>query len=105
MQYVAIARHTADNCPSSSATIRDQAAQLPPKLEESGKKHKVNLQNVQILSPSHVMVLTFEAQGVEAVRDFIEDVGLQQWNEIDLNPSQSIQEAMQDLATLPPPIW
>ena len=74
-------------------------------MEELERKHKVNLQSAHILAPSHLSVFIFEAPGIEAVRDFVQDAGLSQWNDIELHPSQSLQEAMQELGSLPPPIW
>ncbi len=103
MEYVALMRHSPESCPDSNTKVREQAQQALGKMEELGKKHQVQPKSMHVLAPAHLMVAIFEAASVEAVRDFLMESGLAQWNDTELYPSQPPQEAMQ--ATTPPPIW
>ena len=103
MEYVALARHSPESCPDSNAKIRERAEQMMGKLEELGRKHQVKLQSAHVLAPSHLVVFIFEAPSIEAVRGFLQESGIVQWNDIELYPSQTMQEAMQAVPL--PPIW
>ncbi len=103
MEYVALASHSPEACPGSNAEVRKRAEQMMGKMEELGRKHQVKLQSAHVLSPKHLVVFIFEAPGIEAVRDFLQESGIAQWNDTELYPSQTMQEAMQ--ATNLPSIW
>jgi hypothetical protein len=104
MEYVALASHSPEACPGSNATVRERTEQAMGKLEEIGKEHQVKLKSAYVLSPKHLVVFIFEAAGIEAVRDFLQESGIAQWNDTELYPSQTMQEAMQSTSSLPP-IW
>ena len=103
MEYVALMRHSPESCPDSNATVRKHAQQALGKMEELGKKHHVQPKSMHVLAPAHMSVAIFEAASIEAVRDFLMESGLAQWNDTELYPSLPPEEAMQ--ATTPPPIW
>ena len=103
MEYVALARHTPDVCPDSNSKIRERVLQAMGKLEELGKKHQVDLKSGHSLGPTHLLVMIFEAPSIEAVRVYLQESGLVQWNNIELYASQSFQEALE--APTPGPIW
>ncbi len=103
MEYVALMRHSPESCPNSNAKVRERAEQVLGKMEELGRKHQVQPKSMHALLPAHLMVVIVEAPSIEAVRDFLQEGGLAQWNDIELYPSQTPQEAMQ--ATGPSPIW
>ncbi len=103
MEYVALAQHSPQECPGSNAKVRKSTEQAMGRLEELGKKHQVQMKSAHVLAPRHLTVFVFEAPRVEAVRDFLEEAGLAQWNDIQLHPSMSMQEAMQTASL--PSIW
>ena len=102
MEYVALASHSPESCPGSNAAVRERAQQTMAKTEELGKKHQVQLKSAHVLSPKHMLVMVFEAPRIEAVRDFLQDSGMVQSNDIELYASQTMQEAMQAVSALPP---
>ena len=103
MEYVALLRHSLESCPASNAKVRERAEQAMGKLEEVGKKHKVRVKSNHVLAPTHVVIFILESPNIEAVRDFLEEGGVTQWNDTELYPSQTMQEAMAIAG--PPPIW
>ena len=103
MEYVALLRHSPESCPGSNAKVRERAEQAMGKMEEGAKKHRVELKSSHVLAPKHLVVMVFEAPGIEAVRDFLDEGGVTQWNDTELYPSMGLQEVMQIQG--PPPIW
>ena len=95
MEYVSIGRHSPEMCPDSNARVREQIKEGIGKLEELGKKHHVKMVSTHILSPTHLSVSIYEADTIEYVRDFLNESGITQWNDIELYPSQTMQEAME----------
>ncbi len=82
--------------------VRERTQQATGRLEEFGKEHQVQLRATHVLGPKHLAVVIFEASGIEAVRDFMQESGIVQWNDTELYPSQTMQEAMQSVSSLPP---
>ena len=103
MEYVALARHSPESCPGSNAKVRKHVEQSMGKIEEMGKKHRVMLKSSHILMSSHLSILILEAPSVEAVEKFLTDGGFVQWNNTEIYPSVSMQDAMGGQG--PPPIW
>ncbi len=103
MEYVALARHSPESCPASNAKVRERVEQATGKFEEVGRKHQVKLKSSHVKLVGHLAVFIFEAPSIEAVQNFLVEGGMVQWNDVELYPSVSMEEAMQ--ATTPPPIW
>jgi hypothetical protein len=54
---------------------------------------------------SHKIVVVVDAPSVEAVRDFGMESGLVQWNEIEVSPCWTMEEALKQVAALEPIPW
>ncbi len=106
MQYVILAQHKADLCPTSNAKVRKKALDMAAQIGGFLTKHKVKLlSGPHILGLSHKMVVVVDAPSVEAVRDFGMDTGLVQWNELEIHPSWSMEEALKRSVALEPIPW
>ncbi len=103
MEYVALMRHSPESCPASNAKVRERVEQAMGGMEAAGKKHQVKLKSSHVKLAGHLVVLIFEAPSIEAVQNFLIEGGMVQWNDVEIYPSVSMEEAMQ--ATTPPPIW
>ena len=106
MQYVVLAQHSADICPSSNAKVRKKAMDLAGQVAALTNKHKVKLvSGPHVLGLSHKMVVVVDAPSVEAVRDFGMEAGLVQWNDVEIHPSWNMEEALKRIAALEPIPW
>jgi hypothetical protein len=105
MQYVILAQHRPDLCPTSNAKVRQKLQNLTPHLEAIQTKHQVKIQSIHILGLSHKMVALLEAPSAEAVRDFGLDAGLVQWNEVEIYPAWTMDVALERAAALDPIAW
>jgi len=95
-QYVIIADHSPDICPSSNARTRARAqegmGQLLPKLsEELGVQFEVGPLH---LDPGHRSIAVVQAPTIEAVAKLAFETGLSQWNTVEVFPVTPVAELM-----------
>jgi hypothetical protein len=102
-QYVILADHTPDICPSSNARSRKRAQEglgehLPQLAGEAGVSF---LAGPLHLDPGHRTVSVVEAPSVEVVAQLVYDVGLSQWNTVEVCPVRPVAELMADVEKFP----
>jgi hypothetical protein len=102
-QYVLLAEHTPDVCPSSNARVRARAlegmGQLLPKLAPpAGVTFQVGPLH---LDPGHRTVSVVDAPNIEAITKLVYDIGLSQWNTVEVCPVTPISELMARIDDFP----
>lgn len=97
-RYVAILTHPPNLCPASNKAVRAVVEKLPSELPAALQKHGVKLLSDNVLGPSHKAVLVLEAPSTETVRQFIQETGLVQWNDVTIYPSLPIKETLKGAA-------
>ena len=95
-QYVILADHTPDICPSANARTRARALQglgqdLPKLAQEAGVRFQVEPLH---LDPGHRTIAVVEAPSIEVVTQLLYDVGLTQWNTVEVCPVTPTAELM-----------
>ncbi len=104
-QYVLRAQHSSDQCPSANATIRDFVTKGIPEIPQIAAKLGVKvLLGPLVLGTEHESIAVVEAESIEKVVDFSELTGMGQWNSVRISPARTMQEALQQLQSLPAPI-
>jgi hypothetical protein len=92
--FAVIAEHPPELCPTSNARTRQMlkegSAQIPQLAEQLG----VNIVTLRIFGPDHVVLAVVEAKDIEAVRDFILQSRLIQWNTTNIHATYSMEEAV-----------
>ena len=58
-----------------------------------------------VLAAEHEGITVVEAANVEAVGQFVLQSGMAQWNSVRVTASQTQQDALQELSSMPPPIY
>jgi hypothetical protein len=101
MQFVITAEHPPQLCPSSNGKIRDALKQGAPHIPDIAQKHGVQIITLNVFGPDHVIVSVVEAGSIEAVRSFVTEAGLYQWNTVKINATWSLEEALQQIEDLP----
>jgi hypothetical protein len=102
-QYVILADHSPEVCPSSNARSRSRAVEglgqaLPKLAEEAGITFLIGPLH---LDPGHRTVAVVEAPSVEVVAALVYDTGLSQWNTVEVCPTTPVSELMADLSRFP----
>ncbi len=102
-QYVILADHSPDICPSSNARSRARAmeglGQNLPKLAEAAGVTFVTLP--LHLDPGHRTVSVVEAASIESVTQLIYESGLSQWNTVEVCPTTPVTELMARVEEFP----
>jgi hypothetical protein len=92
--FAVIAEHPPELCPTSNARTRQMlkegAAQIPQLAEQLG----VDIVTLRIFGPDHIVLAVVEANDIEAVRDFIFQTRLIQWNTTKIHATYSMEEAL-----------
>ena len=92
--FAVIAEHPPELCPTSNAQTRQMlkqgATQIPQLADELG----VHIVTLRIFGPDHVLLAVVEANDIEAVREFVAQSRLIQWNTTRIHATYSMEEAL-----------
>jgi hypothetical protein len=92
--FAVIAEHPPELCPTSNAQTRkmlsEGAAQIPQLAEQLG----IEIVTLRVFGPDHVVLAVVEANDIEAVREFILQSRLIQWNTTEIHATYSMDEAI-----------
>ena len=102
-QYVLLADHSPETCPTANARVRARAiegmTQLLPKM---ARERGVTFQAGPLhLDPAHRMIAVLEAPSVEVVTQLVFDIGLSQWNTVEVWPATPTSERMGNMDDFP----
>jgi hypothetical protein len=92
--FAVIAQHPPELCPTSNAETRQMlkegATQIPKLAEQLG----MDIVTLRVFGPDHIVLAVVEANDIEAVRDFILQSRLIQWNTTKIHATYSMDEAI-----------
>jgi hypothetical protein len=93
--FAVIANHPPELCPTSNSRTRQMlkegAGQIPQLAEQLG----VDIVTFRVFGPDHVLLAVVEANDIEAVREFILQSRLIQWNTTNIHATYSMEEAVE----------
>src|SRR6266496_4675639 len=101
MQFVIIAEHGPELCPMSNAKVRELMKQTAGDMRNLAEKLGVNLITTSVFGPDHVIHTVAEADNIEAVREFVVQSRLAQWNRTRIHATWPLEEAMRKADELP----
>src|SRR4051794_29952055 len=102
-QYVVLADHTPDICPSANEKTRARAMegmgqQMPKLMQEAGVTFVLEPLH---LDPSHRTVAVVDAPSIEVVNNLLLEVGFPQWNTVEVCAVTPIAELMARMDEFP----
>ena len=104
--YVIRLTHPPDQCPTSNSKIREMLAKGVPALPQLADKLGVKfLAGPLIIGDEHEGVAVVEAERIETVGDFVRRSGLVQWNAVRVSMAQPLQQALNEMDKVPPPLY
>jgi hypothetical protein len=92
--FAVIAEHPPDLCPTSNARTRQMMNEGAPQIPQVAERLGVHIVTLRVFGPDHIMLAVVEANDIEAVRDFIFQTGLIQWNTTNIHATYSMEEAL-----------
>ena len=93
-QYLIIAHHPPNLCPSSNETVRSQANAMGEQMPNLAQKLGVNLLATYVPMTNHHVYVAVEADDANAVRELAWQGGLAQWNTVEIVQTVSLEDAM-----------
>jgi len=101
MQFVVIAEHSPELCPTSNAKTRQMMKEGAERIPEVAGKLGVNIITIRVFGPDHIVLAVVEADGIEPVRDFMFESRMIQWNTTRIHATYSLEEALEKADALP----
>lgn len=101
-QFAIVMTHSSDQCPTSNGTVRKLAQGLADELPRLTKKTGVKFLAGPLVSTEHKTFAIVEAESVEAVRDFIMESALIQWNSVEVVPGRPMADTLKEIEKLKP---
>ena len=101
-QFALIATHPPGQCPTANETIRKFFLNRSPEMEKLGKKLGVEYLAGPLITTEHKSYSIVRAKNVEAVRNFLVESGLIQWNSIDVVHGVTMDQALEEINKLKP---
>jgi hypothetical protein len=92
--FAVIAEHPPELCPTSNARTRQIMKEGAPEIPQLAEQLGVGIVTLRVFGPDHILLVVVEADDIEAVRDFIFQTGLIQWNTTRIHATYSMEEAL-----------
>lgn len=102
MQFVVVAEHPPELCPTSNGKIRQLMKQGAEEIPALAKTLGIEIVSLNVLGPDHQVIGVFEAEDINAVREFLMESRFVQWNTTTVRASWSMEEALRRADALPP---
>jgi hypothetical protein len=94
VQYVMIAEHAPEFCPTSNAKIRSIMKEGAKGIPELAKSLGLQIITLNVFGPDHIVLAVIESPNIDMVRDFTMQSGLIQWNKIKIHATWTMEEAL-----------
>ena len=101
MQFVILAEHSPEHCPTSNAQVRALMKEGAKQIPDLARKLGLDIITLRVFGPDHVVLAVVEAQSIDAVRDFMFESRLIQWNTTRIHATYSMEEALAKSEALP----
>ena len=101
MQYLIVAQHPPDLCPSANEKVRALAAEGAGEMPALAEKLGVKISATYVPMTNHMIFVAVEADDADAVREFAFQGRLGQWNTIEILQTSTLEEALNRILELP----
>lgn len=92
--FAVIAEHPPELCPSSNARTRQMMNEGAGQIAQLAGRLGVTIVTLRVFGPDHIILAVVEADDIEAVRDFMFQSRLVQWNTTNIHATYSMDEAL-----------
>jgi hypothetical protein len=92
--FAVVAEHPPELCPSSNAQTRQMMNASAGQLSALAEQLGVSIVTLRVFGPDHIILAVVDADDIEAVRDFMFQSRLMQWNTTRIHATYSMEEAL-----------
>src|SRR5215471_20208152 len=104
--FVVRLTHPPDQCPTANAKTRKMLLEGATAFPQLAQKLKIKfIAGPLILGMEHDGIAVVEADSVETVHEFILQSGLMQWNSVRVSSARTLQEGVEEMKRVPPPLY
>ena len=100
-QYLVVGQHPPDLCPSANDKIRKLAAEGGKEMPGLAEKLGVKILATYVPMTNHQVYVAVEADDANAVREFVWQGRLGQWNTVEIYQVSTLDEALTRVQELP----
>jgi hypothetical protein len=100
-QYLVVAKHPPELCPSANEKIRALAAEGGEQMPALAEKLGVNILATYVPMTNHQIIVAVEADDANSVREFAWQGRLGQWNTVEIIQTVTFEEALTRVQELP----
>lgn len=100
-QYLVVGQHPPDLCPSANETVRKHALEGAGEIPALAEKLGVKVLATYVPMINHHVYVAVEADDMNAVREFVWQGGLSQWNTTDVYQVSTLEEALGRVQEMP----
>jgi len=101
MQYLIVAQHPPDICPSANEKIRALASEGGKEMPALAEKLGVKILATYVPFTNHHVYVAVEADDADAVRELTIQGRLGQWNTIEIYQTSTLEEALTRVQEMP----
>ncbi len=101
MQFVVIAQHSPEMCPTSNGKIREMMKLGAKEIPGLAQKLGIQIVSLNVYGPDHQVLAIVESPDIEKVRDFVMESRLVQWNTTTIHATWTLEEALAKADKLP----
>src|SRR5438128_90129 len=101
MQYLIVAHHPPDICPSANEKIRTIASEGGKEMPALAEKLGVKILATYVPFTNHYVYVAVEANDADAVREFTIQGRLGQWNTVEILQTSTLEEAITRVQDMP----
>jgi hypothetical protein len=98
--FAVIAEHPPELCPSSNSQTRQMMNEGAGQLQQLAEQLGVSIVTLRVFGPDHIILAIVDADDIEAVRDFVFESRLVQWNTTKIHATYSMEDALEKVNDL-----
>jgi hypothetical protein len=92
--FAVIAEHPPELCITSNAKTRQMMKEGAPQIPQLAEQLGLNIITIRVFGPDHILLAVVEADDIDAVREFMFQSRLIQWNTTKIYATYSMEEAL-----------
>lgn len=101
MQYLIVAQHPPDLCPSANEKVRALASEGAKEMPTLAEKLGVKILATYVPMTTHQVFVAVEADDANSVREFAWQGRVGQWNTVEILQVSTLEEALTRVQELP----
>ncbi len=102
MMFLILATHSPDMCPLTNSKVREHVLKIVPEWKNMAERLGLRFVSDPLVNNEHMVISVVEASEVEALDEFINQSGMQQWNNVKMIPCTRIEDALKKYHEIKP---